>query len=192
MAFPTTGLLDQFNDTEGPPMTGWTDVANGIKSNGTNALANAAGAQNTSYFNTAYGANIEVYVTIVTEGTNATQIFCSDTSYNGYFVSADPTDDTYAIYRMDGGALTLVDSGSHTWANGDSLGMYVTTGGTVYSYYKTGAGAWTLLDTTADGTHTGKNYFPGITLYEITTRLDNFGGGTYVPEFLTGVHFFDY
>ncbi len=181
-AFPSTGILDLFNDTEGPPMTGWTDAYTGIKSNGTTAQANSA-TTNASYFNTAYGANVEGYVTITTIGTaNSTNVICINTAtFNGYGVAAETADGTYSIVRYDGGVGTAIDTGSHTWSNGDSVGLYVTTGGTVYSYYKTGAGAWTLMDTTADGTHTAQNYNIGIILFETTTRLDDFGGGTYVP-----------
>ncbi|MFA5037614.1 MAG: hypothetical protein WC479_10625 [Candidatus Izemoplasmatales bacterium] len=179
MAFPTTGILDNFDRSDTHPMTGWTDYANGLDANGATAQASVA-ATNVSYWNISYGANAEGYITMTTKGTSSTQLFLLDTSFNGYMLDADPSGG-YTVYRYDAGTPTSIDSGVHSWANGDSIGIYVTTDGTVYSYYKTGAGAWTLLDTTADGTHTAKNYFPGLTLYDTTARVDNFGGGTYVP-----------
>jgi len=179
--FPTTGILDTFSDTENP-MTGWTNLQNGIQSNGSQALVTVDGASNVSQWSTVFGADIEAYITIVNFGTvDEPWVFCIDSSYNGYAFASYAVDDDYRVHRIDGFTPTEVDTGAHDWTNGDSHGMYVTTGGTVYSYYKTGGGAWTLLDTTVEGTHTAKNYYVGLLANQDDARYDNFGGGVYVP-----------
>lgn len=188
-AFPTTAILDDFNRTnEGPPMTGWADFANGFKVL-SNQMAGNAAAQNTSYLNSfSYGPDVEAYATMeVLPGAGvAFQIFVANTSFNGYLTSANTTGD-YAIYRLDGGTATSIKDGTHTWTAGDSLGMTVSAAGVASIYYKTGAGAWTLLDSIADGTYTNiTNYALGSTCYDTTFRADNFGGGNTVNRRRSG------
>src|SRR3990172_10441375 len=125
-AFHKTGLLDQFNDTESNPMTGWTDSIEGLKSNGTQAYCSVA--ISVSGWNATFGSDVENYVKIPVVSNDYTLQFVAEAG-DGYAIGTGTTN--YAIYRLDDSVLTAVDSGSHTYSNNESSGIWVTAAGTV-------------------------------------------------------------
>lgn len=195
MAFPTTGILDTFSDTEGPPMTGWatpTGLA-GLKSASGTCLANAANA--VGFWNSALsGADCEAFVTVTTatSASNTVGVWArcanvgSAATTDGYLVSmGEGATDLWSIYRVDNGVPTLLGSTfSQEVSNGDSIGIQVI-GSTIGAWYKASAGSWTELATRTDSTYTAAGYV-GLSISDTTGRCDNFGGGVYVPSGVVG------
>lgn len=177
MAFPTTPILDNFNDVETNPMTGWSDVINGLMSGGSTCTGSNAVDQSISNY-TAQSfttSKPEVYVTLVTQNAgDFFQIFFLDGTTSGYLVGFDFT--SYDMYRFDSGTPTLVKSGTVTQNNGDSFGLSHN-GSIMTLYRKPSAGSWGVVDTFSDSTYGTLTYNIGLTAYGVIVALDNFGGG---------------
>ena len=187
-------LIDNFNDTEGPPMTGWVTpaLAAGLKSNGTTCLANAANAF--GIWNTIMGhADEEAEVTITTKPATAGQVgvmarakdISSAAIIDGYAVSvlvvAGAGNDIIRAYRIDNGVSTPLGTGiAQEVSNNDSIKIRIV-GSSIGVWYKASGGSWTLLETVTDATYSAAGYL-GLFSTDTTARMDDFGGGVYVPE----------
>lgn len=198
MPFPTTGILDTFSDTEGPPMTGWTTPTGvaGLKSNGTVCLANAANGFGI-WNSVLSGADCEAFVTISTAtGAGATTaVFArmkdvsSAATLDGYgVVVAEAATDSWTISVYTNGVPSTLGAGfSQEVANGDSIGIQII-GSTIGAWYKPSGGSWTLLTTRTDSTYAAAGYI-ALSISDTTGRCDDFGGGTYVPPAVGNPHY---
>jgi hypothetical protein len=191
MAFPTTGVLDDFNDTENP-MTGWSLMISVIavrwRSDGTGVAVADGGANANDYWNAStFGADSEAYLTISTVPPDGQSVAvyvrvqnAGSAAIDGYAVSANKVGggtDTITIVRIDDNAPTTLATNNQEFANGDSIGIEII-GSTITAYYKSGAGAWTALANTASSsTYSGAGHI-GMTTTSSATTVDNFGGGT--------------
>lgn len=186
--FPTTPVLDTFNRAnEGPPMTGWTDVAGGVKVLSNTAVGSAAGA-NVSLYSTAFSSNQEAYVKISTTPTDGTdvQIFArfSGGPGNGYAVTAlkvaGSSNDVIGLIRYDGGSPVGIGSDStQEYSSADSIGI-VCIGSSISVLYKPSAGSWTVLQTVTDATYSGSSNIGLLVNNTSPGVVDDFGGGNVV------------
>jgi hypothetical protein len=192
MAAPTTPILDNFNDTEGPPMTGWADTLNGIRSNGATAQANAANSL--SYYNTSQAPNCEAYATISTMP--ATNGFVSVLArlkdagavgtldgYEGRFTRLAGTD-TWRIFRFDNGVGTQLATASQEAAAGDGIWLHLE--GSTLTLYRSSGGTWTQMCQVTDSTYPAGGFL-GLSMSDTTARADDFGGGSFQPHQLRAV-----
>jgi hypothetical protein len=183
MAFPSNGLIDNFNrSNEGPPMTGWADLAGGLRVSSNTAVANAIGL-NISYYTTILTeADCEVYVTIATvPSSNRSMYVCallgdiSGSSFDGYALKFNKVSgtDTLQIVRFDDGVETVLGANfSQELVAGNKFGLEIVAG-TLTAYVDTGSG-WTSLGSRTDSTYTTAGY---LGLGMSSGAVDDFGGG---------------
>lgn len=182
-------LLDDFSDTEGPPMTGWTTPTGlaGLRSSGGVCLANAANAM--GVWDSIMGsADAEVEATITTAtGAGATvSIFVrakdvgSAATIDAYgLVITEGATDTWQIALFTNGVQSTLGSNfSQEVADGDSIRLRVV-GSTLYAFYKASGGSWTELTTRTDSTYSAAGYL-ALSISDTTGRVDDFGGGVVV------------
>ncbi|MCK5604833.1 hypothetical protein KAR91_23285 [Candidatus Pacearchaeota archaeon] len=165
MAFPTTGILDNFNRSDGRPMTGWTDdfyggYVQGIGADGSDAyqedVENNASA---AVWDTQYNADQEVYVTVtaVSATNDPTLLYARLTNYtglqvDGYQCRLDRDGpggaDVMQIQRIiDSVTFELDESALGVdFVNGDKFGLELIDT-TATSYFKDGAAAWASVGT---------------------------------------------
>jgi hypothetical protein len=192
-AFPTTGILDNFNRANEDPLGNgnWTcPLRSG--DNNLRVLSNlvalpSAGIQTGNcYWSAAdFGPDTEVFLTISTKPANSeclalvARISGAGSSISGYwgeFCSSAGTD-TWDLYRVDSGVFThLGTQGTAELTNGDKVGLEVI-GNNIKLYYKPAAGSWTLKTSASDSTYPAAGKI-GINIEQVTARGDDFGGGT--------------
>jgi hypothetical protein len=197
MAFPTTGLLDDFNRANGLLVTGnWSnDTFNfGATSNALTVNSNQATPENASYGEaywnpTTFGPDSEVFVTYATAAHNGGDWGVGLRATNPDSVNVDgyrcavfqlAGNDEVKLYRVDNGVATQLGvTITQNFSVGDSFGAEMI-GSTLQVYIKTG-GSWSSIGSRSDGTYTGAGY---IGMYTFSTgangRLDDFSGGTVV------------
>lgn len=191
MAFPTTSVLETFTGTNGtnPPNANWSAVgplANlQIQSN--QAAAFVLGNEDADYWNPGtFGPDCEAFITVATLDaadldTCGVVARLDPAALNGYLSVAHSANIT--IERLDGGASTTLATFTQAFSNGDSIGIQII-GSALTAWYKSGAGAWVSLGSTTDSTYTGTGNigaFINSNALTSTTRMDNFGGGKFVP-----------
>lgn len=193
MAFPTNAVLDNFNTTALQNLTaraGWstsvmpsgtgTFTTNATPTAATKAVA-AGNAWGTSW------TDMEAYCTLTAftpasdefllcaRITNAT---ATPTYYAVDFAFGGATE--FQIVKVVAGTRTAIGAlQAITFAAGDSVGIDVI-GTQVRSYYKVGAGAWTLKDTVTDSSITGSGPIGFRHTLSATCTVDDFGGGALV------------
>lgn len=193
MAFPTTGLLDDFDGVdENPITTNWTTqihagherlqrVSNYLTADGIGVAGSGWYDQQT------FSSDCEAYITLQTLPDEDSNIrLCArlsavgTTAPLGYYLilhrQAGVTDEV-GIFTMDD--IQIGTFVSQEFAAGDSLGFELI--GTALKGYRKTAGVWSLVISETDGTYTGGGflgvfYASGATLAE----LDDFGGGNVV------------
>ncbi|KKL92143.1 hypothetical protein LCGC14_1887670 [marine sediment metagenome] len=143
MAFPTTGLLDDFNrGNEGPPPSAdWTTLVEGHKVVSNECQSNNTSAsQNVSMWDTnTFGPDCEVFISIPTLPDFRVEVALRTTTlvlgtHDGYRVSADMGNNGIEIRRVDNGANTQLGADvAFTWAVGDKIGGEVI-GSTIKGY----------------------------------------------------------
>jgi hypothetical protein len=189
MAFPTTVILDTFNRADENPATGWTSILSNWQV--TTNVANPLAAQVLATFGTTdYGADSEAHATIATKP--ATALSCgvmvrvkdtgSVVTVDGYTLgpSVAAGTDTIAIQRIDNGVgTTLGSTVSQEITNGDGIGLQVI-GSNLEGFYRSGAGAWASIGSRTDATYGAVGRI-GMVSTSTATRMDDFGGGTYIP-----------
>lgn len=186
MAFPTTGLLDQFDraDEGPPPSANWTNDIFGAGNNGLSVISNecgsSAGVANGYWSPVAFGPDCEVYCTVAVAplaDTGKIRLYLrlqniGTGTTDGYLTELPKALGSVIIYRVDNAGITLLDFVSTpAFAAGDVLGFEAV--GTALTVYKNGA----AIIATTDATYAGAGYV-GVQLPDTTTRIDNFGGGT--------------
>lgn len=192
MAFPTQGVLDNFNrGDEGPPPSGdWAHPAwngNGGLEVVSNQCAAEGAGYNDSYWDVGVGPDCEVYVTIPTLPADGEEmglfLRAKDPGaggLDGYEVYmakvAGAGNDVTRVYRLDNEALTQLGADiTQEFAAGEKLG-FEAVGSTLTVYQYTGA-AWGSLGSRDDATYGAAGYI-GVELQNTTVRVDDFGGGT--------------
>jgi hypothetical protein len=186
MAFPTTGLLDDFSGTLG----GWTNPIFGasavVISSG--RLAGSAGGDNAACWTTNFASDDqEVYYEIPTDTGNLLSLYLliqdTDSSPTCYAmdVMGSLASDVLRMRRFNNGALTTLKTGTLSAASGDWIGADKV-GSLISVYHKPSAGSWTLIDSVTDGSPLTGGGKIGLDIEGTAMRVDNFGGGDVVAE----------
>lgn len=177
MAF-TTGLLDDFNRSNGALGASWGTFD--FQAAGLQVISNECGnVAGGSYRLTSYGADQEVYVTYragsgiwLLFGVTRPDVETSMTGYLLYWSSS-----TSELYRVDAGpAYALLGRRSVSLSAGDLLlgGRY---GSSIEAWHKPSAGAAVQDVAVRDTTYVGSGVI-GLVHDNTSTRIDNFSGGT--------------
>lgn len=187
LAFPATGILDNFNRANGALGANWGGNLfagdNNLVIDSNQAKPGAEPANNG--WATQFGPDCEVYVDITTYSSHTNIVARWSVlggSPSGYMVAAHGDVSLIKVYRFTGGSFTELITFAQVVESGDSLGMRVS-GSTIYVYYKdvSVSSDWYAVGQVIDATHSGAGY---IGLYQVhpTTFTDNFGGGTFPPS----------
>lgn len=181
-------MLDDFSGT----LSGWTTPAYGNQAlliTAGQVGSNVAGWGSGQWNAGTVGPDSEAFVTLATTGANGQEIglhvrdSASGSSRNNYQVNIVWNTGAYILYRCTGTTFTNLKSGTRTLAAGDGLGLQMI-GTRLALWHKPGAGAWTEVDSVTNGDHTVAGSI-GLEVFGNTARLDDFGGGTFVPELRT-------
>ena len=198
--FPSTGVLDTFTDSDavtldnhdpdGAPGVGtWVEITgeNAIEINSNQARINVT-EDDYDFFNwnVSHGPRSEAFVTITNTGSHAsagpyawagvrltTNVLAT---VDGYVSVALVFEEIFRIDRIDNGAGTTIDSVSHTFANGEQIGIRADS--TAITGYLDGVEVLSAVDASYAsagvlGLWMGQENAP-------STRMlcDDFGGGT--------------
>lgn len=197
-AFPTTGVLDNFNRADEAPLSAggtWTTpIFTGVDS--LRLVSNACrpvagGAYSDGYRNNAdYGPDVEAFVTITAFSAIDSLIYVFNRLVNigsgtidGYYARFDTASgaENGRIFRLDNDAGTQLGATdtSITLAAGDKMGIE-SIGSTIGFYHNTG-GTWTQIFTRSDATYGAAGKI-GHAIFDAldATTTDDFGGGTVV------------
>jgi hypothetical protein len=186
VAFPTTGILDDFNrsDEGPPPSASWADILNGLKVVSNECAGDNAGG-NISYWKVATGADCEVYWTLVNaEYTQGVVMRLADVgaigTLDGYEVLTTSAL-TVAVFRIDNGVETKLGADvSQAVGAGDKLGARME-GTTLHVWYDDGGAGWGEIGDRLDETYQGGGYIGGV-IVGTSQRGGSFGGGTMPGE----------
>ena len=187
--FPTTGILDNFNrGNEGPPMTDWTDLYEGLEVDTNQCRGDAAGDDNVSYYNVATHQDSEAYWTVVIKEDGD---YCfvglrlEPDDIDGYCVlvefNAGAANDEWYIQRFDNGSPTVLGAKPiQEVANGDKYGIRII--GDAITMWYAPAGVWNSSPEASrtDATYSAAGYLWADSVGTVI-RLDDLGGGTYIP-----------
>lgn len=187
MAAPVTSVLDSFTRTNESPIAGsWAGPltsGSGLDLN-TNQLAANSGIFQSSYWNTSFLPDQEVFATLAVlpgAGDNmelharASNPGASAVSYYLQFKGGAPQQ-LALIWRDSGGVgHGLASDTATTWVAGDK--MWLRCSGTTIEGYRYNGTTWSLLLQVTDSNVTGAGYI-GATIDASVARFDDFGGGT--------------
>lgn len=201
-AFPTnTTILDAFDRTDAPTMTGWIDPFGGIYGawgcDGSNNCVQSSFAigYTLTFYGTSYNSPCEFFVTVVTKPANGQVLFVG--GYKGYGSAGDldgyairlipgAGNDTFELIRATNGAIdaTLDTRSDLEFANSEKLGWFVDYDNSTVKGYRYTGGSWVeiLSYTGANVTHDGP-FYPVLISDDSGQNvvLDDFGGGEYIP-----------
>lgn len=188
MAFPTTGVIDDFNRADNPTSLGanWSafplggSSRHGITSNQANVQGTGYHAD---YWNpSTFGPDTECYVTIKAGGEREMYVRTAQESsgatcdcYSTY--GGNSGSPAWGIYQYTNGGFTLLGATfAMTLTTNDVLGLEVI--GNTITVYKNGAS----VASRTDSTWAGVSGHIGFTTGNIAAAAtdDNFGGGTVV------------
>jgi hypothetical protein len=175
MAFGDTGILDDFNRSDGSPGANWSAMWGDPQFTISSNQAYAAAAWRSGYWNVEeFGPDCEAYITNVTPSTNYFFIRLAATaSPSGYYFRIMM--DTGRIYRIDSGASTQLGAEfSMAYDAGDGIGIECVDDD-IQVYENTGSG-WSQLATRNDETYPDAGYL-GFDC-AAAGYWDDFGGGT--------------
>jgi hypothetical protein len=193
VAFPTTGILDNFNRAnEGPPPSAnWTHpyypTDDGLKVSSNACIANIDGSSDSYWDVATFGPDCEAYITVSTLPATNQYIYIAARVANpgaagldGYELNVQVVagTDLWQINRLDNASYTLLGS-TVTGPNlsaGDSIGIEII-GSTIKGYHKPVAGSWTEILSRTDSTYSAAGYI-ALGTDDAATVFDNFGGGT--------------
>lgn len=193
MAFPTTGILDDFNrsDEGPPPSANWGDDPYNADEPGLEVVSNqvrgSAWELCSSYWSAGmFGEDSEVYVTVVDLPYDNTEIGLGcriqnpdSATINGYFldiVHYTSDSDEWRLYRIVNDVWTVLGSMvEQNLAAGNKIGLEAI-GGTIKGYLYSG-GSWNEIISRTDSNVTGAGYV-ALTIQNADRDCDDFGGGT--------------
>jgi hypothetical protein len=185
-AFPSTGVLDNFNRANGALGANWTG---GLRPSAAtapvitgNAMV-AGSVTSTAWWNqSSFGPDCEAYATVVT-GNIAPTLFArvqnpGASNVSGYLFQAQGMSAGF-IQSITNDAVTTIGGGSFQIpANTTKIGLSVV-GNTISAWGYTN-GAWAVITTRTDSTYSAAGYI-GVSLGASSLdSFDDFGGGTYV------------
>lgn len=195
-AFPTTSILDNFDrsNEDLDVSASWTQIGNAddlkVISNVVGCTATAPYGYAGDYWDDATFTDSEAFATIstlpATDGnvlvclrTTATDLLTSDGYSIQYTVLTGAANDELRLFRIDNGVGTQIGSTSTAdVAAGTQIGLSAI--GSTITGYKDGVEFASGTDTT----YGGAGYL-SVLVKDTTTRLNNFGGGTYIPPAVT-------
>ena len=196
MAFPTTGLLDDFAGAAGADAN-FTEIDGTTSFTGINYDGSGSGQGSApttkfawAYYNAStYGPDCECYVTVSAVGTAANAVRVGariagggTANHTGYYVAAQlQTAAAWTILRHDVGAnVTLATGPTQAVAVGDQMGIEIA-GTVINAWYRASGGSWSKLfsyDTSSDSTKYSAAGNIGVEFGFHTSKLDDFNGGT--------------
>lgn len=197
MAFPTTGVLDDFDRASiGSNYTAIYGGGGLPRIVSSTIIDKGASSFCDAFYNVAtYGADSEVYIDIVTKPANGNYVWLyarlqtpTTSGFDGYELQCNALagTDTIELYRCVNTVFTLLATYTVEFASGDSVGMDVTgTGATVAvtAYRRPSGGSWGAVGTYNDTNWnriTAAGYVGLGGGGDSGWRLDNLGGGTVV------------
>jgi len=185
VAFPTTGILDDFNrGNEGPPPSAsWSTLDNGLEVD-TNQLKGVTNGTNTSYWNVeTFGADCECYYTIANAADEHGVLIrlkdvVGEDTLDGYLIWQADVDEI-TIARLDNNVPTALGAAiSQAVVSGDKLGVECV-GDQISAYFDDGGAGWGSIGVRTEATYGAVGYI-GAYLEDVDGRSDDFGGGTVV------------
>lgn len=196
-AFPDNGILDTFTGTDGttPPNANWTNGAIYGTTSGLRITSNQVTSTNDNgdlggYWSaSAFGANVEAYVTYSNLGSTTNISACGrlvnigNNTTDGYCVFADDGNSVLRVVRVDNGVSTTLGSDiSQAITAGDKFGLQAISD-QICAWFSDNGGAWTQLGCRTDGTYTAGGNI-GLSINGTTTvgGADDFGGGSIVSK----------
>jgi len=183
MAFPESGILDDFNrsDEGPPPSSSWADAVSGLEvvSNACKASASGSPSKMSYWSDETFDQGQECYVQITTKGPTGSEVGVvinyDEVGGTGYqfYVDVNAGTDNLVLAPLDGAGDVLITP--QEASDGDWIGIS-RSGNTVTGYYRAGAGAWTTIGAVSNDTYIDAKY---VALFADHTDwvLDNFGGG---------------
>lgn len=187
MAFPTLGILDNFNRGDEDPATNWTDLENGVEVVSNELQNDTAGTASciAMYDVATYGADCEAYFTIVDAAYYCNAVFLRGTTlvwatFDGYCIYSSRESSELRICRCDDGSLTELGA-AVSWKaeDGDKIGGECI-GSTIKGYVDDGGVGWAEKMSRSDATYGNAGYV-GVRFQAGTDKfgqIDDFGGGT--------------
>jgi hypothetical protein len=179
MHFPRTPIRDAFDRADENPITGWQvpfyAATNNLKLV-SNQLASALAA-GSGHINTAYGEDMEAYVTVDVIGPGVELFICaSKATESNYTLLVTPT--ALSLYLIVSGAAVgaALATVARTNASGDSFGIR-RLGAQVEGWAKSANGVWTRAVTTTNKDRLSGGSI-GMVLHDTTVRCSDLGGGT--------------
>jgi hypothetical protein len=186
MAFPTTGLLENFTGADASLLDAdWTTMSGAnpprITSN-QGGNASASGAYVGAVYDTAtFGPDCECYMTVpvVADYVGVYARMPSLASTDGY--QASWAGSALTLQRNSGGGQVQIGSATVAQSNGEKLGIECI-GSTIKVYTDTGGG-WVERISATNSDYTAAGYI-AFDLYDVSalTRVDDFSGGTAVTS----------
>lgn len=192
MAFPTLGILDDFNSGASQNLTARTGWGAVVLTSGdatfvtdiTPIQATVTAGPGSNYYDTS-SADAEAYCKLAAFNPNNNEFFlatritavgASPTYYALDLANSGLND--FQIVKVVAGTRTLIGSTiTQAITNGDSVGISVV-GTQVTSFYKSGAGAWVQKDTVSDSSISGSGFVGGVrATFTGSVSIDDFGGG---------------
>jgi len=183
--WPTTSVLDDFNRANGALGANWSEEGFTACTISSNTVTGTADEDiNLAVWQGATFSDCEAwisYVTLADEGLDGSGIqltvrFDSGT-LDGYFVGWDEVSNTIDFGTVSGGSFSGYPT-AFSFDTGDALMLRAV--GNQISWYHSDEGAeFVLQDTETDGTYTSGDI--GFWVNDQTIRVDNFGGGEYIP-----------
>jgi hypothetical protein len=205
VAFPTTGVLDDFNRAGPGVGANWSNdpfhggsTAYAIQGS---TVVGATGYSEEWWNAATYGPDCELFVTVVTKPTEGSsgqgfwvnsrlvQPSAAASTADGYdvFVSTLVGTDKVQIMRYDNAISTVLtpDTLTQEFASGESLGIEII--GTTITAYRKSGGTWSSIGSRTDGTYSAAGFlsFGWSDSGTNPGRFDDFGGGTVVAAAAT-------
>lgn len=194
MSFPTTGILDAFTRADENPLAGgWASVpvwnGDSVSKLVSNQMApiGTSPSDNDAVWNTSFGADQEMYVTIVnTSGLTVCGLYGRLTAENdpafhpvAYIAEFNLGASTVKLFRKNGAAASVQLGStvtSFTVSNGDVLGLSCI--GSTITIWRNGTSVISQTDTVITA---GGKLGINMSVSSTSPRLDDFGGGDYIP-----------
>lgn len=189
MAFPTTGILDNFNRADEAPVSDggkWSFPAfSGDRQMNlvSNALTTTSSWCSEWRNNANYGPDVEVFLDVPNKpaGGNAVELLArlvngpGTAALDGYLLDVVANTGAWTLWRIDNNTQSLMASGTQAWNSGDGIGLEII--GTMIKGKRRSAGVWSDVVTTSESSYTAAGRI-GLAANGMT--VDNFGGGTVV------------
>jgi hypothetical protein len=197
---PQNAVLDNFNRSNQSPIAGnWvnssiisSNASLGCKVVSNTLTSNVSSSPEGCYYNQSFGADQEVFVTIVNgstldTGLNQRVFFClhdnpGTATVDGYALEIQKItggSDHFELARMSNGSFGLTEIGAQVpveFVDNDKVLVQHYSDGTMNVYRNSGTG-WALAFTRNDATYDCTNSYLGIRPTVTDNFFDDFGGG---------------